>query len=269
MKLLKITREQYQAFDSMFEETDRVDVEELAPEVIEGEPDVKFEGHSIREYDAVFAEIPEKNPVFGRVVLEMIEEQGVRANYPSTGFFIMAKKNYLYHVLHEKEIPAPKTAVVATEKAVRNIESHLKGPLVARKFDDLVEVENKRLETVDEIKEFAEGIEYGDNLLVFHELRAGDKYRCLVAGDTVISLEDTSEGWQFSESSLQYSNISNEQKEIVMNTSKAIGTPVAEVLLRGEQVWDVNPNPSLELYTDISGKNAYEAVGKTLKGDSE
>ncbi|MFB6208385.1 MAG: RimK family alpha-L-glutamate ligase [Candidatus Nanohaloarchaea archaeon] len=269
MKLLKITGSEYAALDSLFDETEHISIEALAPEVIDGEPDVKFNGSSVAEYDAVFAEIPTENALFGRVALEMIEEMGVRLNYPSTGFFIMSKKNYLYHVLHEKDVPAPKTAVVATEKAVRNIERQLKGPLVARKFEESVEIEKTRLETVEDIQEFAEGIDRGNQFVLFQELRRGDKYRCLVAGDTVISLADNTESWRFSGDNLQYHTVSKEKKETVLKTRKAIGTPIAEVLLRGDKVEDVNPNPDLELYTELSGKNAYETVAEVLKPEEE
>ncbi|MFB6204062.1 MAG: RimK family alpha-L-glutamate ligase [Candidatus Nanohaloarchaea archaeon] len=265
MKLLTITGSEHPEFDSLFDDTEHIDIEALAPEVIDGEADVKFNGSSVSEYDAVFAEIPTENALFGRVALEMIEEMGVRLNYPSTGFFIMSKKNYLYHVLHEKDVPAPKTAVVATEKASRNIERHIKGPLVARKFDESVETEKTRLETVEEIQEFAEGIDRGNQFVLFQELRSGDRYRCLVAGDSVISLADNSEGWQFSDDNLQYHTVSQEKKETVLKTRKAIGTPVAEVLLRGDKVEDVNPNPDLGLYTELSGKNAYETVADVLR----
>lgn len=266
-KLLKITEREYEEFDEIFDEVEEAAIDEVAPEVVDGKKDVKITGESVEEYDAAYIEVAPKNAVFGRVALEMIVEKGVKTNHTSTGFFIAAKKNYLYYVLHEKKIPAPKTVVVATDKASRNIEKELRGPLIARKLEDLEESETKKLDTVQDITEFAEGSEYEDDILLFHEYNSGDKYRCLVAGDQIISLKDRSEGWRFDEDSLSYSNISDRQREVIRKSSKALGTPVIEVKMRGEEVYDINPNPDLKLFTDVSGKNAFEAAAEALKSD--
>ncbi len=267
MKLLKITRNDFEEFDPLFEEVETVNVEQVAPSVIDGETDVKINGGSISDYDAVFTDIPQKNAVFGRVLLEMIEEEGIRTNHPSTAFFIMSKKNYLHHVLHQKDIDASATVVVASDKAGRNIEDHLETPLIARKFDQLVEVESRLIEDEDTIEEFVGGTEYPDEFIVFQELEDGDKYRCLYAGGEIISLMDSSDSWQLQDEKLKYSSLSQEQKKTVEKAAKNIGTPVAEVVLRGGKVFDVNPNPDLGQYTEVSGKNAYEAVAQVLKGD--
>ena len=269
MKLLKITDEEDEALDEYFDEVETADIESMAPEVINGRSDVKFKANSVSEYDAAFAQIPKENAVFGRVLLEMMEEQGVALNYPSTGFFIMAKKNYLYHVLHEKNLPAPKTVVVAAEKAVRNVEKHLRGPLIARRFDNLKETEHTKIDEVEQISEFAEGLDYDQSLLIFSEYRKGDKYRCLVAGDSVLTLKDTSESWEVGEEGLKYANPPKDLKETARKTRESIGTNIAEVIIRGEEVIDVEPNPDLEQYKDISGKDAYNMVAEAIRGDKE
>ena len=266
-KLLKITDRDYEEFEEIFDEVEEAAIDEVAPEVMDGKKDVKITGESIEDYDAAYIEVAPKNAVFGRVALEMIVEKGVRTNHTSTGFFIAAKKNYLYYVLHEKNIPAPKTVVIATDKASRNIEKELRGPLIAKKLESLEESETKKLDTVQDITEFAEGSEYDEDILLFHEYNSGDKYRCLVAGDQIISLKDRSDGWRFDEDSLSYSNISDRQREVIKKSSKALGTPVIEVKMRGEEIYDINPNPDLKLFTDVSGKNAFEAAAEALRSD--
>lgn len=266
MKLLKITDDrEFEEFDELFEETRHIDIEQVSPSVIDETIDVKIDGESIKEYDGAFLRIPRKNAVFGRVLLEIMEENGLKMNYSSTAFFTMAKKNYLYYVLHDKDIRAPKTVAVASEKAVRNIDKELEFPVIGREFENMTETETSRLEDMEAVKEFAEGVEYGEDVLLFQESVEGDKYRCFIAGDTVISLADKSEGWQIGKDNLNYSTLSQDIQELVKKTRKALGTPVAEVLIKDDQVIDVNPNPDLETYTDISGKNAFEAVAKELK----
>jgi len=267
-ELLKITEQEYSRFEEIFDEIKEFEIEEVAPEVINGKKDVKINGKPVEKFDNAYIEISPKNAVFGRVAFEMIKEKGVNTNHTSTGFFIASKKNYLYHVLHEKDIPAPKTASIATEKASRNVEKELRGPLIARRLEELEECESKKLDTVEQIGEFAEGSEYEDDILLFHEYNGGEKYRCLIAGDQIISLKNGSEGWKFDDENLNYSNISDKQQEIVKKASNALGTPILEVKLRGDEVYDLNPNPDLKMYTDISGKNAFEAVADVLRDDS-
>ncbi len=265
IKLLKITDKEHEELDEFFEETDRIELDQVAPQVVDGETDVKVGEKSIEEYDACFAEIPSKNAVFGRVMLEMIEEKNVRPSQYSTAFYIMAKKNYLYYILHEKDIPAPKTATIATEKAARNIEKELETPVIARKLEELEETERKKLETEEEIYGFAEGSEYEEDILILQEYSEKEKYKCLIIGEQVISLKDSSEGWKIQEDNLKYSNLSDTQKEIVKQTAKKIGTSFTEIHLRGEQVYDINPNPDIELFEQNAGRNVYEAVAEILK----
>ncbi len=264
MKLLEISNEESSHFDELFEDKSHVSLEQLSPEVIKTKNDVKFEGKSISEFDGVYAEIPEKNAVFGRVLLEMIEEKGLKTNVSSTGFFIMAKKNYLHHVLNEKEIETPKSAVIASEKSVRNIGQHLETPMIGRKFENRKETEINLLEDQEEVEEFVEGTEYGEDVIVLSEYNEGEKYRFLVTGDNIISLKDKSDGWKITKDNLQYSNVGNGLEELVLTTKRSIGTSVAEILVNSGKVVDVNPNPDLEMYTEISGKNAFEQVKKAM-----
>lgn len=268
MRLLKIInseKDTKEGLDRHFEEVETAQMEEITPEVRDNEANVNVDGRPIDSFDAVYADIPEKSALFGRVLLEIIEENGTVVNYPSTAFFIMSKKNYLYHVLHEKDISAPKTAVIADEKAARNMEKHLKGPLVAKKFDGLIKAESTKIDTVEDIHEFAEGVDYGDSIIIFNELRIGEKYRCLVAGDTIISLKDNSDTWRIKKENLNYSSLSSDLKKTVQQAKNVIGTNTAEILVRDGKVVDANPNPDLDMYTKISGKDAYSAVAEALK----
>ncbi len=181
----------------------------------------------------------------------------------------MSKKNYLYYVLHQKNVPAPKTVVIASEKAARNIEKNLELPILAKKIEEMEQTEENKLETQEEIGNFVDGVEYEEDVIVLHEYIEGDKYKCLVIEDEVISLKDDSDGWKFDENSLKYSNPSENKIEIVKKAARNIGAPIAEVVLRGEKVYDVNPNPDLEMYTNQAGKDMYETAAKALKGEEE
>lgn len=265
MNLLKITDQDISELDQYFDKTVSKEVEKISPKVEDNFSKIEVEDQPITDFSAVYASIPSKNAVFGRVLLEMIEEKGINVNYSSTAFFTMAKKNYLAHVLNQKKVPTPNKAVIADQKAARNLEKHLKGPLEAKKISELEVVENRKIGEVEEIQEYAEGIDYDKNVLIFSELSKGEKYRCFVAEDTVISLKDPTDTWEVSEENLTYSNISNELEETVKKTARTLGAKICEVILRDGEVIDVNPNPDLQMYKDKSGKNTFETVAEVLE----
>lgn len=266
MKLLKISdRDEHEGFDDLFEEVAFVDVEQVSPRVMGEKVDVKLGKHSLEEFDAAYLDIPRENAVFGRVLLEIMEENHISMNHSSAAFFSMAKKNYLYYVLHEKNIEAPETVSVASEKAVRNIDQELDFPVAGRLFKDLEEAETAELENIEQVEEFAEGINYGEDFLLFQEITEGDKYRCLATRESIISLKDSSESWKVKEGNLSYSNIPKELEELAEKTRRVLGSAVAEILIEDGKVIDVNPNPDLKKYTEISGKNAYEDVADVLR----
>lgn len=267
MKLLKVTETEYSQFEEMFEEVDKVPVERLAPEVVDGRSSVRLNGATAAKYDVAFLEIPEQKPVFGRVVAEMLGEHGLGLNYSGMAFFIMAKKNYLSYVLHQKNVAAPETVSLASEKASRNVQEHLDFPVVARKYDEMKLVESNLIEEQDQLAELAEGIEYGEDMVLLQEYMEGDKYRIFYCDGVVASLEDRTEGWRISSDSLQYSNVSSEIRDEVKKAMDRIGARYGEVLVRSGEIVDINPNPDLEKFTSVSGKNAFEKTAEILRSE--
>lgn len=245
-----------------------MEVADASPEVIDGEKRVKVGNSFVERYDAVYAEIPATNSSFGRVLLETIEEKGISVNNPSTAYFTSSKKNYLYYVLKERGIPSPDTVSVATEKAARNIQKHLELPMIGRRLEDLEITEEQLLEDREEIEGFYEGVDYAEDVLLFQEFSEEDMYRCLVIGDDIISLREDSDSWKFTGEKLKYSNLSDDQKERVRKAKDALGIKVAEVFLRGDKIYDIRPNPDLDLYSDNAGKNVFSEIAEELKEDN-
>lgn len=209
-----------------------------------------------------------KNASFGRVLLETIEEKGIAVNNPSTAYFTASKKNYLYYVLKERGIPSPDTVSLAAEKAARNIQNYLELPMIGRRLENLEITEEQKLEDREEIEGFYEGVDYAEDVLLFQEFSEEDMYRCLVIGDDIISLREDSDDWKFTGDNLKYSNLSDSQKERVKKAKNALGTRVAEIMLRGEKVYDIKPNPDLDLYADNAGKNVFSEIAEELKEDN-
>ncbi|MFT4893092.1 MAG: glutathione synthase/RimK-type ligase-like ATP-grasp enzyme [Candidatus Nanohaloarchaea archaeon] len=268
IRLLTISKDKVEGFEDFFDEVTEADISEVSPEVIKGERKVSVGEEFVEEYDAVYTQIPPQNSVFGRVLLETIEEKEIPVDNYSTAYFTAAKKNYLYYVLSKRDINCPKTVSVASEKAVRNIDQHLDFPVLGRRLEELKETEKRKLESGDEIKSFSEGTEYEEDVLLFQELNEDTKYRCLVIDGEIISLREGSEDWKFNAENLKYSNISDTQKDIIKQAYSSIGLGVVEILIRGEEIYDINPNPDLELYSEKAGKNIFSEVADLLKRGS-
>ncbi|WEL19875.1 hypothetical protein [Candidatus Nanohalococcus occultus] len=258
MKLLK-TSNVSEKLDEHFEEVSAVETEEFSPEVIDGEADVRVNS-GIEDCESAFLKLPERNPIFGRVLLEILEEKGITTNYPSIGFYITAKKNYLYYVLEQKDISIPETVIAASENSAKNVTRYLELPIIAKRYEENQLEESARLEDEQEAKEFAEGTDYGEDILIFQEETGDEKYKVFYANGNLISLKDKTEGWRVSDEKLQYSNLSNELEELVETTMKSIGTEYGEVILKGGKVIDVKPNPDPEVYADKSGKDAFKYI---------
>lgn len=267
IRLLTISTKEIEEFDEFFDEVKKADVSEVSPEVIKGERKVSIGEEFVEEYDAVFTSLPPQNAVFGRVLLETIEEKEIPVNNYSTAYFTSAKKNYLYYVLSKRGIPCPETVSVASEKAARNIGDHLDFPVVGRRLEELKETEKRKLESEDEVQSFSEGTEYEEDVILFQELNPETKYRCLVIQDEIISLKEPSNSWKFKAENLKYSNISDTQTEIIENACRSIGLKVAEILIRGEEIYDINPNPDLDMYSEKAGKNIHSEVSELLKNE--
>lgn len=221
--------------------------------------------NNVENFDAVFTKIPSKNSVFGRVLLETIEEKEIPVDNYSTAYFCTAKKNYLYYVLKKRNIPSPKTVSVGSEKASRNITDHLELPVIGRRLEELEETEKRLLESEEEIQSFADGTEYEEDIILFQEHDEATKFRCLVIDDEIISLRESTDGWKFKGEKLEYSNISDEQEKIISKACDSIGLNLAEFLIKGNQIYDINPNPELELYSEKAGKNVFSEVAEMLK----
>lgn len=258
MKLLK-TSNSSEELDEDFEEVVEVETEDFSPEVIDGESDVRVDA-DIEGCEAAFLKLPEKNPIFGRVLLEIIEEKGIKTQNPALGFYITAKKNYLYYVLEQKDVPMPDTVIAASEKSAKNIERYIKTPLIAKRYKDNQLAESAKLEDGEEVKEFAEGTSYGEDIVIFQEEVEGEKYKVFYAAGNLISLKDKTDDWRVSDEKLQYSNLSNELEETVESTMKSIGTEYGEVIIKGGKVVDVRPNPEPEIYANKSGKDAFKYI---------
>jgi glutathione synthase/RimK-type ligase-like ATP-grasp enzyme len=229
---------------------------------------VKAGDSFIEKYDAVFAEIPVKNAAFGRVLLETIEEKGIEVNNPSTAYFTASKKNYLYYTLKERDIPSPDTVSLAAEKAARDLQKHLKLPMIAKRLENLDVTEEQKLESVEEIEGFYDGTDYEEDVLLFQEFSDADMYRCLVIGDDIISLREDSDDWRFRGEKLKYSNLSDDQRAIVKKAQNSLGMKIAEIFLRGDEVYDIKPNPDLDLYSENAGKDIFSEIAGELKEES-
>jgi len=253
-----------EGFEPYFGEVVETDLRQLAPQVTSSGTGVMAGDIDVAGFDAAYIEIPLGSAVFGRVLFESLQDINVSTNHSSAGFFAAAKKNYMFYVLRDADVSAPSTVVASNARSARGLDKHLDFPVVARRLRGTKPVEMTALQSPDEVEGFAEGADE-DSVLLFSGLEKGDKYRFLVAGDTVVSLTDTSNGWRFDDTCLKYSNPGSDIEELARSAVRAIGTSVADVSVRAGEVVDIDPNPDIDLYSDAANRDAFEAVSEAVK----
>ncbi len=228
--------------------------------------DVRIGGEKVDDYDALYLQPKPQTAIFSRVFLEVLLEKNITTNVDAASFFILAKKNYLFQVLEEKDIPIPATAIVSTEKGISGIAEHIDYPLVGKKFEGFVRRDMNMLEEEDELRSFVEHMDHGDHVLILQEFIEGDVYDCLYVDGDIVSLSLSGDSWRVrsGEAKESYLTISSELKEIVEQTAHSIGADICRVRLVDGKVTEAYLNPDLERFTEVSGKNMYEKVAAYL-----
>lgn len=251
---------------------DEVESRSLADVYVEaGDPSKLHIGEKeLESFDSVYVQIKPEASIFARVALECIHNSGVRSNLDDSSFFIMAKKNYLFKVLDEKEVPIPPTLAVSTEKGLTEVEKNLSFPVVARMYEGFKRVDIEKIYDLEGLKSFAEHSTHGKSIILVQEFLEGEVYDSLFIDGEIVSLKLDSGPWDSKGSvGRQYHSLSSDQREIVKKTADSIGTPICRVRLIDDKVVQVESNPMLDRFAEESGKNVYGKVASFLKGDSD
>jgi glutathione synthase/RimK-type ligase-like ATP-grasp enzyme len=230
--------------------------------------EVRIGGEKINAYDALYLQPKPQTAIFSRVFLEVLLEKDIRTNIDAAAFFILAKKNYLFQVLEEKDIPIPATAIVSTEKGISGIEDHIGYPLVGKKFEGFERRDMSLLEEEGELRSFVEHMDHGEHVLILQEFLEGEVYDCLYVNGDIVSLKLTGDSWRVrsGEAKESYLTIPSDLEEIVEQTAHSIGADICRVRLVDGHVTEAYLDPDLERFTSASGKNMYERVASYLTG---
>ena len=264
MNLIDISQEVNSEIEQNFEEYSHVNVENVSPITGGNMLEVKTSEGNISEFDAARVKIPSSNAVFGRVLLDTIQDLNVPTNHSANGFFTMSKDNYLAYVLNQKDVPSPNMVVCYSEKSSRNLSNHLDYPVVAKRIVSNKTESTKILTGDEDAQEFAsEGGK--DTLSMFYELNRGKKYRLLLTSEFEATIEEKGQEQVFTGEDLQYSTAPKQVQETARKAKRAVGAKICEVKIRNGEVTDMKPNPDLEEFRDVTGKDSHKAVCRELK----
>lgn len=229
--------------------------------------EVRIAGQPLDGYDALYLQPRIQTAIFSRVFLEVLLERDINTNINAAAFFILAKKNYLFQVLAEKDVPTPTTAVVSTEKGVSGIENDMDFPLVGKKYEGFVRRDMNLLDDSDELSSFVEHMEHGKHVLLLQEYVDGDVFDCLYVDGDIVSINLESDSWrkEAGKATASYHTISSDLADVVEHTAESIGANICRVRLVDGKVVDAYLDPALSRFKKISGKNMYEKVADALK----
>lgn len=270
MKLLILSEREglEDQFDPYFDEVQQRNFPSTRINLLQNEQNVFVEEESAENYDCLFF-VPEPELIiYARVMLEKLEKE-LQSNLDSTSSYILVKKQYLYKVLNERDVPIPQTVVIGSPKSVSAIKN-LNYPAVGRIYEGFKEREKEVLHNKDEVKNFAEPVEYGEEVSVLQDFVEGDVFDCLVIGDEVVSLKLSNEGkWSLpsGESKEKYYKVSSEVRNLAVKARKAIGPKVCRVKIVEDKVVNMSPDPQLGRFEKASGKNTYEKMANLLQDE--
>lgn len=253
-------------FEPYFKEIKYYPLSDVRLNLLGDEEDVFVGETPVKEFDSLYMQVKPELSIFIRVMLENLEKD-INTNLDSISSYILSKKQYLYKVLSEKNIPMPNTVIAGSERSASGVKE-LNFPIVARRFQGFKKREMSLLSDEEELEDFSRTTEYGKELLIFQEFVEGDVYKCLIIGDEVVSIKLENEGeWNLrtKNANEKYYNVSSEMKELAVEASNAIGAKVCRAKIVGDKIVDMRPNPDIKHFQDVSGKNTFEKIAKLLK----
>lgn len=267
MNLLIISESNHlkENFEPYFDEVEHRSLSAVRLNLLKDRENVLVGEESVEDFDYLYINVKPELSIFIRVMLEGLEKN-MRSNLDSTSSYILTKKQYLYKVLKEKNIPAPKTVTAGSENSAIGVKE-LEFPIVARRFKGFQKREMSLLSGKDELKDFSKSAKYGKEVLIFQEFVDGEVFDCLVVGDEVISINLNNNGeWHLRAGSAneKFYNISSDLKNLVVDAREAIGANVCRTKIVGDKIVNMSTNPDLKRFQDISGKNTFKKIAEFL-----
>jgi glutathione synthase/RimK-type ligase-like ATP-grasp enzyme len=260
-------------FESYFDE---VEVQSLADVLIdvdsERNSEILVDGVDLEKWDAVYIKPEPMAFNYTRVLMEIVNDDEVRCNLDSSSVFILTKKPYLFKVLADKGVKIPRQVAISTEKGMTELQKDLDFPVLAKKYSDLELTETQIYEEFDELKNFAELTEHGEDFIIAQEYQEEEVYDLLYVDGKIISLKLEEPPWTSEEGenvSRSYYTVSDTKKEVVNKAAESIGTKICRIRMNGDRIVDMDTEPKLEMFKQESGKNVYGRVADVLKAGEE
>ncbi len=223
---------------------------------IDGKTKLFYKNTDLTKFDACYARLFAEDFVFGEIILDILENEGVYIPTSPEAFQIANHKYYTVKVLSKISVPVPKSSLCVGPKAALIITKKTGFPVVVKLLSGfggkgvmLVQNESEfkpLLDTLNIFKEFIALQEFIKN--------KGEDIRCYVVGDVIHSVKRiAAEGdWRANVSrggKAQITRLPSEQREIVFNSAKIIGFELGAVdLLQTDgrcKVVEVNFSPGM------------------------
>ncbi len=260
-------------FEQYFDEVTAKSLADVLIDTETGEKSqVTVDGERMEEWNSVYIKPEPKAFNYTRVLMESLNSREINCNLDSSTVFIFTKKPYLFKVLADKSIKIPKQVAISTEKGMTEIEKDIDFPVLAKKYSNLELVETQIYSEFDELKNFAELTEHGEDFLIIQEYEESEVFDLLYIDGKIISLKLEEQPWTSSEGenvSRSYYTVSDTKKEVVKNAAEAIGTKICRIRMNGDKIVDMDTEPELEMFKQKSGKNVYGRVADVLKQGEE
>ncbi len=267
-------------FKKYFKEVDFLHLKKFEVTIDHKQPKILYNGEELRHYDCVYVRGSAKYAKLLRSISSILEQKATYLPLDSTIFTIAHDKLLTHLYLQKAGVPMPKTYLVSTAEAGKQMLKRIKYPIVL-KFPEGTHGKGVM---------FAESYASGSALMdAFTALKQpfliqefidndGSDYRAIVIGDEVVAAMKRTAAKGENRSNVHAGGsttpvqLPHDFKRAAISAAKAINADIVAIDLmegrHGPVVIEINSSPGLQGITTATGINVAEKIAKFLAAET-
>lgn len=221
---------------------------------------IKAIDEDIPKYDAVFLQARSNLAPFLEPLIEALSDKKVYCNALPGAFYLAVNEPYKFINLSVNKIPTPKTLFSGSAKNIERVSKKIAYPLLAKSYKGK-DVQQSMLVNSDlELNNFVKSIKTKIDGFMLREYINDCVVSCVVVGEKVYAIDRKINGACVALEKGKSCSLTDNQKEIVINATKASGLDIARVDIVKGKVISVETEIPLEIFNNICSANIENTV---------
>jgi ribosomal protein S6--L-glutamate ligase len=222
---------------------------------------IKALNENIPKYDAVFLQARTDLAPFIEPLIDILKEQKIYCNAKPGSYYISVNEPYRFVNLSANNIKTPKTLSTGSIKNIQRVSKKISYPLIAKSFIGKNVQQSMIVKTDDELNNFVKSIKTRVDGFMLREFIDDCVVSSVVVGEKVFAIDrrqnnkcvlDLEKGRSYT--------LTDDEKELVINASRACGLEIARVDFIKGRVISVEPEIPLETFNKICSENVEKHV---------